>query len=91
MLTRPFNAPDPLQLSALCVSLYPGLWAVGVRLHAALTGSYVPGRHSVLLINSPTEQAARDMGRYSDSYRHRFIGHPKRSTMNMLSLVLFGL
>nr|XP_019937385.1 PREDICTED: protein CutA homolog isoform X1 [Paralichthys olivaceus] len=52
-----------LMLLVLSVSLYPGLWSIGVRLHSALTGSYVPGHHSVLLINSPNEQAAKDIGR----------------------------
>ncbi|XP_068562736.1 protein CutA homolog isoform X3 [Cebidichthys violaceus] len=51
-------------LLVLSVSMYPGLWSIGVQLHSALTGSYVPGHHSVLLINSPTEQAAKDIGRY---------------------------
>uniref|UniRef100_H3D7F5 Zgc:63972 n=1 Tax=Tetraodon nigroviridis TaxID=99883 RepID=H3D7F5_TETNG len=50
-------------LLVLSVSLYPGLWAIGVRLHSAFTGSYVPGHHSVLLVNSPNEQAAKDIGR----------------------------
>ncbi|XP_061589290.1 protein CutA homolog isoform X1 [Cololabis saira] len=45
------------------VSLYPGLWSIGVHLHTAFTGSYVPGHHSLLLINSPNEQAARDIAR----------------------------
>lgn len=45
--------------------MYPGLWAIGVRLHSALTGSYLPGHHSVLLVNSPNEQAAKDIGRYT--------------------------
>ncbi|XP_041826941.1 protein CutA homolog isoform X2 [Melanotaenia boesemani] len=48
----------------LSVSMYPGLWAIGVQLHAVFTGSYIPGHHSVLLINSPNEQAAKDIGRY---------------------------
>ncbi|XP_078018207.1 protein CutA homolog isoform X2 [Epinephelus lanceolatus] len=48
----------------LFVSMYPGLWSIGVQLHSAVTGSYVPGHHSVLLVNSPNEQAAKDIGRY---------------------------
>ncbi|XP_008301842.1 protein CutA homolog [Stegastes partitus] len=47
----------------LTVSMYPVLWSVGVQLHSVFTGSYVPGHHSVLLINSPNEQAAKDIGR----------------------------
>ncbi|KAM4532708.1 protein CutA homolog isoform 3-T3 [Fundulus diaphanus] len=46
------------------ISLYPGLRSIGVLLHAVFTGSYVPGYHSVLLVNFPNEQAARDIGRY---------------------------
>uniref|UniRef100_A0A3B5APN8 Protein CutA homolog n=1 Tax=Stegastes partitus TaxID=144197 RepID=A0A3B5APN8_9TELE len=46
----------------LTVSMYPVLWSVGVQLHSVFTGSYVPGHHSVLLINSPNEQAAKDIG-----------------------------
>ncbi|XP_030599180.1 protein CutA homolog isoform X2 [Archocentrus centrarchus] len=48
----------------LSVSMYPGLWSIGVRLHSVFTGSYVPGHHSVLVINSPNEQTAKDIGRY---------------------------
>ncbi|XP_030006651.1 protein CutA homolog isoform X1 [Sphaeramia orbicularis] len=50
-------------LLVLTVSIYPGLWSIGVQLYSAFTGSYVPGHHSVLLINSPNEQAAKDIGR----------------------------
>nr|XP_046231853.1 protein CutA homolog isoform X2 [Scatophagus argus] len=50
-------------LLVLSVSMYPGLWSIGVHLHSAFTGSYIPGHHSVLLINSPNEQAAKDIGR----------------------------
>uniref|UniRef100_A0A8D3AFC3 Zgc:63972 n=1 Tax=Scophthalmus maximus TaxID=52904 RepID=A0A8D3AFC3_SCOMX len=50
-------------LLVLCVGVYPGLWSIGVRLHSAVTGSYVPGHHSVLLLNSPNEQVAKDIGR----------------------------
>ncbi|XP_042580172.1 protein CutA homolog isoform X2 [Cyprinus carpio] len=32
-------------------------------IHSAVTGSYVAGYHSVLLVNCPTEQTARDIGR----------------------------
>ncbi|XP_068429434.1 protein CutA homolog isoform X4 [Clinocottus analis] len=51
-------------LLVLSVSMYPGLRSIGVRLHSALTGSYVPGQHAVLLINSPNEQTAKDIGRF---------------------------
>ncbi|XP_060916840.1 protein CutA homolog isoform X2 [Labrus mixtus] len=51
-------------LLVLSVSMYPGLRSIGIQLHSALTGSYIPGHHSLLLINSPNEQAAKDIGRY---------------------------
>nr|XP_043909515.1 protein CutA homolog isoform X2 [Solea senegalensis] len=51
-------------LLVLSVCMSPGLWSVGVQLRSAITGSYVPGHHSIVLLNSPNEQAAKDMGRY---------------------------
>uniref|UniRef100_A0A8C2ZAG7 Zgc:63972 n=1 Tax=Cyclopterus lumpus TaxID=8103 RepID=A0A8C2ZAG7_CYCLU len=57
------SAQDGVHVLVLSVSMYPGLRSIGVRLHSALTGSFVPGHHSVLLINSPNEQAAKDIGR----------------------------
>lgn len=50
-------------LLVLSVSMYPGLRSIGVQLNALLMGGYVPGHHSLLLINSPNEQAAKDIGR----------------------------
>ncbi|XP_004074579.1 protein CutA homolog [Oryzias latipes] len=47
----------------LFMSLYPALWSIGVRLKSVLTGSYVAGHHSVLLINSPNEQTAKEIAR----------------------------
>ncbi|XP_051958362.1 protein CutA homolog isoform X2 [Xyrauchen texanus] len=48
----------------LTLALYPMLRTLVVQIHSAVTGSYVTGYHSVLLINCPTEQIARDVGRY---------------------------
>nr|XP_055055587.1 protein CutA homolog isoform X2 [Misgurnus anguillicaudatus] len=48
----------------LNLALYPMLTMVGIQIHSAITGSYVAGYHSVLLINCPTERIARDIGRY---------------------------
>ncbi|XP_067264142.1 protein CutA homolog isoform X3 [Chanodichthys erythropterus] len=48
----------------LTLALYPVLKTLGVQIHSAITGSYVAGYHSVLLVNCPTEQTARDIGRY---------------------------
>lgn len=47
----------------LNLALYPTLRMVSIQIHSAITGSYVAGYHSVLLINCPTEQIARDIGR----------------------------
>ncbi|XP_051552512.1 protein CutA homolog isoform X2 [Myxocyprinus asiaticus] len=47
----------------LTLVLYPMLRTLGVQIHSAVTGSYMAGYHSVLLINCPTEQIARDIGR----------------------------
>ena len=44
--------------------MYPLLRPLGVHIHSAITGSYIPGHHSVLLVNCPNEQAAKDIGRY---------------------------
>ncbi|KAL0965258.1 hypothetical protein UPYG_G00278930 [Umbra pygmaea] len=43
--------------------VFPMLHYLGAQLHSALTGTYVPGHHSVLLINCPNEQVAKDIGR----------------------------
>uniref|UniRef100_A0A674EWN9 Zgc:63972 n=1 Tax=Salmo trutta TaxID=8032 RepID=A0A674EWN9_SALTR len=47
----------------LTMSMYPMLRFLGGKLHSSFTGSYLPGHHSVLLINCPNEQAAKDIGR----------------------------
>ncbi|XP_049629041.1 protein CutA homolog isoform X2 [Suncus etruscus] len=44
--------------------LYPVLWTLGRQLHSTLTGIYIPGTYSVVFVNSPNEQIARDMARY---------------------------
>ncbi|XP_067106701.1 protein CutA homolog [Osmerus mordax] len=45
------------------LSMYPLLRPLGVHIHSAITGSYIPGHHSILLVNCPNEQAAKDIGR----------------------------
>ncbi|XP_050966774.1 protein CutA homolog [Labeo rohita] len=47
----------------LTCALYPVLKTLCVHIHSAVTGSYVAGYHSVLLVNCPTEQTAKDIGR----------------------------
>ncbi|CAB1318786.1 unnamed protein product, partial [Coregonus sp. 'balchen'] len=46
----------------LTMSMYPMLRSLGVKLHSSISGSYIPGHHSVLLINCPNEQTAKDIG-----------------------------
>ncbi|XP_007258163.3 protein CutA homolog [Astyanax mexicanus] len=48
----------------LTATLYPVLRMLGIQIYAALSGTYVAGHHSMLLINCPTEQTAKDIGRH---------------------------
>ncbi|XP_017316266.1 protein CutA homolog isoform X3 [Ictalurus punctatus] len=48
----------------LTMMLYPMLSMLAVQMYTALSSSYVAGHHSVLLINCPTEQTAKDIGRH---------------------------
>ncbi|KAI5089401.1 protein CutA-like precursor, partial [Silurus meridionalis] len=48
----------------LSMLLYPVISMLAVQLYTELSGSYAAGHHSVLLINCPTEQTARDVARY---------------------------
>ncbi|XP_062063653.1 protein CutA homolog isoform X2 [Lepus europaeus] len=43
---------------------YPMLRTIGLQLHSAITGSYVSGTHSVVFVNCPNEQIAKDIARY---------------------------
>ncbi|NXF70793.1 CUTA protein, partial [Sclerurus mexicanus] len=47
----------------LAVLLYPALRGLALQLHSALTGSYVPGTHSMALIGCLNEQIAKDIAR----------------------------
>lgn len=49
-------------LLVVTLALYPVLKTLGVQIHSAFTGKYVSGYHSLLLVNCPTEQTARDIG-----------------------------
>lgn len=42
---------------------YPMLRTIGLQLHSAITGSYVSGTHSVVFVNCPNEQIAKDIAR----------------------------
>lgn len=39
------------------------LRTIGLQLHSAITGSYVSGTHSVVFVNCPNEQIAKDIAR----------------------------
>lgn len=51
----------------LSLLLYPVLRSLALQLHAALTGSYVSGTHSIAFINCLNEQIAKDIARYRDA------------------------
>ncbi|XP_027470805.1 protein CutA homolog isoform X2 [Zalophus californianus] len=43
---------------------YPMFRTLSLRLHSAVTGSYVSGTYSIVFVNCPNEQIARDIARY---------------------------
>ncbi|NWZ99005.1 CUTA protein, partial [Nesospiza acunhae] len=51
------------EVLALLVLLYPLLRGLALQLHSALTGSYVPGTHSVVFVTCLNEHIARDIAR----------------------------
>ncbi|XP_066057057.1 protein CutA isoform X2 [Chamaea fasciata] len=53
-----------LLVLALLVLMSPLLWGLALQLHSAVTGSYVPGTHSIALVTCLNEQIARDIARY---------------------------
>ncbi|XP_066516949.1 protein CutA homolog [Hoplias malabaricus] len=48
----------------LTITLFPVVRMLALQLYSAMSGSYIAGHHSVLLINCPTEQVAKDIGRH---------------------------
>ncbi|KAL9827135.1 protein CutA isoform 1-T1 [Geothlypis trichas] len=52
-----------LLVLALLVLLHPLLRALALQLHSAVTGSYVPGTHSVVFVTCLNEHIARDIAR----------------------------
>jgi len=44
---------------------YPIFRTLSLRLHSAVTGSYVSGTYSIVFVNCPNEQIARDIARAS--------------------------
>ncbi|NXR44165.1 CUTA protein, partial [Hippolais icterina] len=51
------------EVLALLVLLSPLLRGLALHLHSALTGSYVPGTHSIALVSCLNEHIARDIAR----------------------------
>ncbi|KAG3287830.1 protein CutA homolog [Marmota monax] len=43
--------------------MYPMLRTLSLQLHSAITGSYISGTHSIVFVNCPNEQIARDIAR----------------------------
>ncbi|XP_068067116.1 protein CutA isoform X1 [Anomalospiza imberbis] len=52
-----------LLVLTLLVLMYPLLWGLALQLHSAVTGSYVPGTHSIAFVSCLNEQIARDIAR----------------------------
>ncbi|KAL2298165.1 hypothetical protein Nmel_017128 [Mimus melanotis] len=53
-----------LLVLTLLVLMYPLLQGLALQLHSAVTGSYIPGTHSIAFVNCLNEQIARDIARY---------------------------
>lgn len=54
------------EVLTLLLLMYPLLRGLALQLHSALTGSYVPGTHSIAFVNCLNEQIARDIARYGN-------------------------
>ncbi|NXR88525.1 CUTA protein, partial [Hypocryptadius cinnamomeus] len=51
------------EVLTLLVLMYPLLRGLALQLHWAVSGSYVPGTHSMALVSCPNEHIARDIAR----------------------------
>ncbi|NXN00441.1 CUTA protein, partial [Sylvia borin] len=51
------------EVLALLVLTSPLLWGLALQLHSAVTGSYIPGTHSIAFVTCLNEQIARDVAR----------------------------
>ncbi|XP_075041766.1 protein CutA homolog isoform X3 [Mixophyes fleayi] len=59
---RPGWMPVLLVMIGSCL-MYPVLRSIIGQIHTAVTGSYLPGTHSLAFINCPNEQLAKDIAR----------------------------
>lgn len=50
----------------LSLLMYPVLRSLALQMHAAVTGSYISGTHSIAFINCLNEQIAKDIARYRE-------------------------
>ncbi|XP_056314031.1 protein CutA homolog isoform X2 [Danio aesculapii] len=71
-------------LLVVTLALYPVLRTLGVQIYSAFTGKYVSGYHSLLLVNCPTEQTARDIGRIIMEKRYYWKGEIRDATEILL-------
>ncbi|XP_037350831.1 protein CutA homolog isoform X4 [Talpa occidentalis] len=60
--------PRPSVLTCLLILTasfltYPTLRTLSLQLHSAVTGSYISGTYSIVFVNCPNEQIARDIAR----------------------------
>uniref|UniRef100_A0A8C5NK15 Uncharacterized protein n=1 Tax=Junco hyemalis TaxID=40217 RepID=A0A8C5NK15_JUNHY len=62
-LGPPLVLGGPPTVLALLLLLHPLLRGLALQLHSALTGSYVPGTHSVVFVTCLNEHIARDIAR----------------------------
>ncbi|XP_071881335.1 protein CutA homolog [Anas platyrhynchos] len=52
-----------LLVMTLSLLMYPVLRSLALQMHAAVTGSYISGTHSIAFINCLNEQIAKDIAR----------------------------
>ncbi|XP_036185759.1 protein CutA homolog isoform X3 [Myotis myotis] len=62
---------------------YPMLRTLSLQLHSAVTGSYVSGTYSIVFVNCPNEQIARDIASYVG-------GESREQLQGMLFAALFS-
>ncbi|NXI27366.1 CUTA protein, partial [Sterrhoptilus dennistouni] len=51
------------EVLTLLVLMSPLLWGLALQLHSAVTGSYIPGTHSIAFVTCLNEHIARDIAR----------------------------
>ncbi|XP_060056039.1 protein CutA homolog isoform X2 [Erinaceus europaeus] len=56
-------SPSAVYILTASFLTYPMLWTLSLHLHSAVTGSYVSGTYSIVFVNCPNEQIARDIAR----------------------------